>query len=150
MPTARHRSELPAILGGIALVAGVYGPAVNVDVYGAVSFHDAARSQAVIVLLCAIASLLVVFLRRHAWLIATAPVAWIAVLWPVLEPHLVSEESNPLTELKALVVDPVVDEVASALSDAALEVSDISWGGFALLAGCILLTVAAVRSRRAA
>ena len=137
------RSGIGAGCGALAILVGVFAPALRVEVYGDVSFFDAFEAPGAALVVVAAASLFAVARRTPSWLRWLAPAAWLALLWPMLGSRLWPHDDNVFTQLQ----DALQSRLSDTVSDALLHVSEFSWGPWLLLSGCVLLTVAAFRAR---
>lgn len=129
-----------ALLGALAAGAGTFLPAVHVDVLGVVRYWDAARGEAIVILLAAALALLAAWRQERIGLLMGALAMWGALLWPWLRDFAAAEERSGLAEAAKQVGD-----AATALArDVAWNFSDLSWGLFVLAAGCLLMSFGAL------
>lgn len=136
-----NRPLVFAAIGVAAASAGTFLPAIQVPVYGAARWWDVARTQALILLLAAVLQLLCAWRRERIGLIACALAMWGALAWPVLRGLLFPpEKGNALVEAARKVGDAAKD----LATDVVWHFSDLSWGLLALLAGCVMSTLAAL------
>jgi hypothetical protein len=129
-----------ALLGAIVAGVGTFLPAVHVDVLGVVRYWDAARGEAIVLLLAAGLALLAAWRQERIGLFMGALAMWGALLWPWLSDFFATEERSGLAEAAKQVGD-----AATALArDVAWNFTDLSWGLFVLAAGCLLMSFGAV------
>jgi hypothetical protein len=150
MAETRRRSEhTPTILGCLLVLAGVYAPALEVEVYGRVSYMEIGGLPPVLLLGAALVALISILLRLSIGLKVSALTLWVALAWPFARSRLdelVDDSEGTLQDLGQAVTDGL-NEVAT---DAVLQISSVSYGVFVLLGGCLLVTWGAFRRRRRA
>lgn len=132
-----HRFDVLAIVGAGMVVFGSFAPAVNVDIYGTVSYWDAAGMEAVIMILGAISAIMCLAVQKKLFARVSAAIMWIALLWPYLQGLMEPEPDGFFEEATAA----VVDTTTSLATDIALNFVDITWGTIALALGCLFVTV---------
>lgn len=134
----------PAFLGGAGLMVGAFAPAVVVDYWGAISLHDVAQTQALLVVLAGAAALAAATLKRPSWVLPAALVAWLGILLPLVRNWLAPEDDSFFGQIGTAIGDSVSDQ----LGRAALDLTSVSWGVAPLLGGLLLVSYAAWRTLR--
>ena len=139
----------PAFLGGAGLMVGAFAPAVVVDYWGAISLHDVAQTQALLVVLAGAAALAAALLSRPRWVLPAALVAWVGILLPLIRNWLAPEDDSFFGQIGHALGSAVSDSVGDTLGKAALDLTSVSWGVAPLLGGLLLVSYAAWRTLRA-
>lgn len=129
-----------ALLGALAAGVGTFLPAVHVEVYGTVRYWDAARGEAVVLLLAAILAVVAAWRQERIGLVMGALAMWGALLWPWIRSFADEEEQGGLVAA----AKKVGDAAASLAKDVAWNFTDLSWGLFVVAGGCLLMSFGAV------
>ena len=148
-PTARHPVPwlrvLVTLAGVGAVFYGAFQPAVDVRLYGAISFVEVGGVPGKLMLGFATLVLLAAVLRSTRAKLIACVAMWAALLWPLLEGLLTQdpEEARGLLHLPGRVIGGVVrtvgDTAKGLLSRALVTWTDgVAW----MVAGCALVTVA--------
>lgn len=157
MTNAQSKAMVPTVLAAAGIVAGLFGPIVRVgadlEFVGPVgiepTYYGNFENQGII--LMAIAALALVMAMRGMgkllWVCAAG--VWITLLWDVIVGMTKSEPKDD--SLFGQVTDAISGEVAKYASEhlggVIFEFTSLSWGGFALLGGALLMIWAAIRGR---
>ncbi len=144
---ARSEGSITATIGALALLVGVFAPLADVDVYGSVSLFDLSETQGLLLLAAASATLYAVFTASTRWLWLCALGAWVGLLYPLVKSWLTPRDESALGQLQDALTSAASDAFADVFGDVVMDITHLRWGGGVLLAGCVLLTVAAVRRR---
>ena len=136
-----NRPLVFALLGAAAAAAGVFLPAVRVDLYGEIRYWDVATAHAVILLAGAAVALLSAWRGERVGLVAGALAMWGAVLWPWIARRFGEEPDRGLI---AAAAKEIGDAAVGLAKDLAWQFTDLSWGMFAVGAGCLLVTLGAL------
>jgi hypothetical protein len=152
MPAARRPDHVPTILGALLVLVGTHVPALEITVYGAVSYMDIGGTPAVLLQVAAVLALVAVLAGRRSLLMLSSVGLWVALFWPLLrfgtDRLTRAEPENALERIGQTVADAVVDGVGHVTSDVVPEITSVEWGAVVLIAGCILVTNGAFRSGR--
>jgi len=134
------------LLGVAAVFHGAFQPAVDVRLYGPISFVEVSGLPGKLMLLCAVLVLTAATLRSTRFKLAACLAMWAALLWPLLEGLMTPDEeaANILHAAGRLVtgtLNMVVDTAKGLVARALVTWTDgVSW----MVAGCALVTVATV------
>ena len=142
-------------LGVAGVVWGAFEPAVDVKLYGEISFVEAAGLQGILVLVFAALVLVAAVRRSVRFKVLSCAAMWVALLWPLIH-GLLAPDEKPANLLSAA-GHTVVGAARSAVRSLASGLVTWTHGVAVMLAGCVVVTLAtglavraAVRRRRAA
>ncbi len=135
-----------ALTGGIALIVGMFAPAVHVDLHGTLRYWDLAGREAFVVLLAALLTLRSVPRSRQRELWWPGLLLWGGLAFPFLEPVLFPRRRGFFGRIR----DAVADSVSSVATDLAYSFDMVhwTWGTPVFLAGFVAVTAASVLAYR--
>ncbi len=125
------------IVGSLILVLGVFSPLISMPVMGTLNYFQNGKGDGVIVLILAVASLLLSVSRRYRalWVTGLASAGLLAFTFINFQMHFDKLKSEMKTEL--------ADNPFAGLANLATEAVQMQWGWAVLIAGTLLILVAA-------
>lgn len=130
---------LAITLSAAAVAIGVFLPLLHFPLYGTVTYHRAAPVEAWIIVACAIAAPLLLWMRKPRLCPLAAAGVWATLCFPQIREAL----SRPPTggDLGRSMADASAG-TAQAAVDFFVEIGDFLWGGWVFFGGCLVFTVA--------
>jgi hypothetical protein len=134
------------LLGVAAVFYGAFQPAVDVRLYGPISFVEVSGLPGKLMLLFAVLVLAAATIRSTRFKLAACVAMWAALLWPLLEGLMTPDEEaknlfHAAGRLVTGTVGAVVDTAKGLVARALVTWTDgVTW----MVAGCALVTFAAV------
>ena len=136
MAGARRADPVPPLIGALLVLLGTRMPAVELPVWGGLSWMELGTWPALLTQGGAVLALLGLLAGRAPLMGLATLALWGGLLWPFLGETVVEAAgygpSNPAQELGAL-----LERSAGRVT---LDVSELSWGGAVILAGTLLVT----------
>jgi hypothetical protein len=133
-----------AVAGALMVLIGAQMPALEIQWLGALSYREIGGSSGTVLMAAAIGALVAVVLQSRSGLGLSALALWGGLLWPLLRAgyeQVVPPERSALDELG----DALGQAVGDALRDEVLRIIGVRAGVFVLLAGCVLVSLGALR-----
>lgn len=130
---------LPGLVGCITLFLGVFAPIVRLPIVGSLNYFQNGRGDGVIILLLAAISLVLIVLRRYAWL-------WLTGLGSL--GLLISTLGNlvwAISRVRSEIETELAGNLFGGLVQALFESVQIQWGWAILILGAGLVLAAAVQ-----
>ena len=128
---------LCGVLGSLILVVGVFLPIVRIPVAGTINLFRNGEGDGVYILALALISLALTLRRAFRWLCVTALLALLIVGADFLDSML------KIRKAKASMATELEGNQFRGLAEAALQGVEMQWGWGVLLAGVVLLLIAA-------
>lgn len=155
MANAQSKAMVPTVLAAAGIVAGLFGPIVRVgadlEFVGPVgiepTYYGNFENQGII--LMAIAALALVMAMRGMgkllWVCAAG--VWITLLWDVIMGVTTPKDESVYGQITDAISGEISKYASEHLGGVIFEFTSLSWGGFALLGGALLMVWAAIRGR---
>lgn len=153
MTNAQSKAMVPTVLAAVAIVAGLFGPLAKVggeveligDVSTSPTYFDFFATQSyVLIALSVVALAMALRGMKLIWLCAIG--VWVTLLWDVIRGGTTPKDDSIGGQIKDLISDEV-GKVVSEHGGILFDVTSLSWGGFALLAGALLMIWAGIKGR---
>lgn len=139
---AQNRNHLLTYVGAVMVIVGAFAPLVTLPAIGAVSYYDAANPEVFLLILFAALGPVFIIMQRTA-LTAVSPVGvWLVLLWPVIQGLTSERDEGLIGRATRAVTDPLETYAANLFTN----VTELSWGGFVLLVGAVILAVGGIRT----
>ncbi|MHC4844946.1 MAG: hypothetical protein ACYTCU_02165 [Planctomycetota bacterium] len=153
MPNAQSKAMVPTVLAAVGIVAGLFGPLARVggevELLGEVStqptyFDFFATQSYVLIALSAVALVMALRGMKLIWICAIG--VWVTLLWDIIRGATTPKDDSIGGQIK----DLISNEVGKAVSEHAgvlFDITSLSWGGFALLGGALIMIWAGIKGR---
>lgn len=136
----RQALILAITLSAVGVGVGVFLPLLYIPIYGTVTYHRAAPMEAWIIVACAAAAPLLLWMRRPRLCPLPAAGVWATLCFPQVREALSRPPAGDFQRSMA--------EAGSGATQAAIDfftgISDFLWGGWVFFGGCLAFTVACI------
>jgi hypothetical protein len=134
--------EVALYVSAVLLAIGVFLPLTKLPVYGEVSYNRIADIESYLVIVCALAGPLLLFMNKAKLLILAPLGVWLTLLFPAIKSMFKSDSGG------GGFLSKIGDQASSVMTDFASHlfqnVLDFSWGGFVFLLALVVFTVSGV------
>ncbi|OGM59103.1 hypothetical protein A3A75_05595 [Candidatus Woesebacteria bacterium RIFCSPLOWO2_01_FULL_39_10] len=132
-----NKKQLLGLIGSLVLIIGVFTPIVSLPFVGSMNYFNNGNGDGTIVLILAIASLVVVFLKKYKFLWITGLASLGMMLFTFIN------FQGKMASVKSEMQSGLEGNPFAGLGELALQSVQLQWGWIILVIGAVLLIVSA-------
>lgn len=132
-----NKGQITGLIGSIILLIGVFTPIVSLPIVGSINYFNNGSGDGVIVLVLAIVSLVVIFLKKYRFLWITGLTSLGMMLFTFI--NFQTKMASVRSEMQA----ELANNPFAGLGELALQSVQLQWGWIILVIGASLIIVAA-------
>lgn len=139
-----NKKLIIGIIGSAVLLIGVFAPVIALPIIGNLNYFQNSKMDSTILMFLGIASLALTFLKRYKWLLLTSIGSIGVMIYSFTNFKIRAAKASSMLEPK------LIDDPFRELGRLSLHFAQLQWGWAVLLAGAVLIIVAAVMNKNTA